>query len=1481
MSEIKKHRNNAIIPISSIIGDRFHIPSYQRGYRWTRSQVEDLLSDISEFLDGKGEGDFYCLQPLVVRKVSDGEGNPTLYRVIDGQQRLTTIWLILLSLDLEERFGLDYERPTRLGLIKDYSCGDEYCKDIANYQIWNLYVKEQWEKLASDEKNVELYHLFASKLFIQNWFHKNGRFPGDFMESVRFIWHDIEDEAKELTTFENLNSGKIPLTNAELIKALFLGTFGAVNTEGKLRQNLLAEEFDEVERRLREDDFWFFLNPDPKPTSCIGFIFELMQSLRDKEHHDKQEYSTYFYFRDEIGEKHAGSKAHNAMDTWNWVMQIFHVLEGWYGDPEIYNLIGYLRAFNLDIKSIFQQYEALRSKSEFRDYLKARCMKSVVWESEMDDELLRKFRYDSNKDKTNRLLLLLNIAMLGNQHTSEETGEQNRIKDITKFSFKDYHNCNWHIEHISPNNAAYAECMRDFVGEPHPIIGAKLKDVLNNEQKEKTDPFIAVLEDSVMSLSNLTLLSSHINESIGRKLFTEKRSIVIRKQTEGYYVPPCTMMVFTKSFTSAKNIKVETESNKFDYWSDIDREEYKKSVKLILVGYFGLKPAEERKIEKAVQPSYNAPCFIDTRSEKTPLSPSEVTGEVMPVMTFSELIKKYDYIVIPKIQRDYAQGRSREEDDGRATQVRTNLLNDIFFCNNEKKTDFQIVFGVEERRQTDTMLSVRTFIPIDGQQRLTTLFLLTLYRDKRWMPQEFLSPKFIYETRHAATDFCIAVTINEWYDFPTEIPSKAITGSVWFMDYWKQDPTVMSMLNMLDDIHKKSPTEYVKYPNLENIEFSFFDLGRHNISENIYLKMNSRGKPLTSFENLKAEIEKRYSQQLPVNWKQYIDTTWLDSFWATSKPTRLPDEGFLRYIANFLFIKMCEKSDFDKKVNEDKTVSQLEKISDLSSGKFVSSVPFIEAFGQVGFENLAQLLSIKSKNSWDDLIAPAWGWKNDDAEWRSVLDSSYTRRTVMYAIMLNAAYQSDLKDWLRFAWNMARNTVTNFETFCDCCKLFQKLEKIQHPKNSVQPSRSLLDVLCSEESKALSSNQQYVEERIKASKHTDERMFSLILDMERYAFFEGAIRSFFHSEEKPWIEFEKKCARRFSLIPVSQSERAIMCNIIKYIPDDKIPEVFHRDYLSFDDSNLRSIFLFEKNRNYIEQYLLEEEVSTSGFAEQLISLAKKLVDDSSKFYIRTDWEVPCILTYAEKRNGWKYRYDSFVLKDNVYVHIVKLLRHDIPGVKVSEANIYERVIVRGTEIDFTFQHHYFRYYATNHTIGLMGRKWNDQFLGHQSDKAHICILTLDDTQETLKSMLENMVDYAKTVRKECLDKFVTIFTDNNLIPNLYGYKDNTDIPIQGDEGETTFFEWITIAHHPSNAKWLCAVTLRNDMHIEVGLRKAPEDLVKDEDTKKNYQLLGLGSLFSTKNDWWYGVRDFNFSEESEALKQLRNLIHTIQQNNNS
>jgi len=195
----------------------FYIPNYQRGYRWTRQQVEDLLNDIFEFSQKDNAG-IYCLQPLVVVKRSSNErlldkvhaakdldevkrivnGQ---WEVVYGQQRLTTIRLILEVLGQSRFYDIEYE--TR--------------EDSADF-LNAFTAAEAAGENAEEKNNIDFYHIYQAATVIREWLEKIDK--NVLLNLVKFIWYETEEDPKEV--FARLNIGKISLTNAELIKALLL-----------------------------------------------------------------------------------------------------------------------------------------------------------------------------------------------------------------------------------------------------------------------------------------------------------------------------------------------------------------------------------------------------------------------------------------------------------------------------------------------------------------------------------------------------------------------------------------------------------------------------------------------------------------------------------------------------------------------------------------------------------------------------------------------------------------------------------------------------------------------------------------------------------------------------------------------------------------------------------------------------------------------------------------------------------------------------------------------------------------------------------------------------------------------------------------------------------------------------------------------------------------------------------------------------------
>lgn len=254
--------------ISELSEMKFFIPDYQRGYRWTKELVKDLLDDIDEFIK-KNQGGFYCIQPLVVKKniikseeyceklkkLNHEDNNLIViteklidkysqWEVIDGQQRLTTILILLnyFSSDKTNKYEVEYQTRTKS--------------------------KSFLSKIESKKKkeNIDYYHIVKANQQIKAWFRyekvDKEKFLDTLLKDVKFIWYESVNE-DPIKVFTRLNIGKISLTNSELVKALFLNKSNFKTSDLqriRLQQQEIASEWDKIEYRLQSDEFWLFLN---------------------------------------------------------------------------------------------------------------------------------------------------------------------------------------------------------------------------------------------------------------------------------------------------------------------------------------------------------------------------------------------------------------------------------------------------------------------------------------------------------------------------------------------------------------------------------------------------------------------------------------------------------------------------------------------------------------------------------------------------------------------------------------------------------------------------------------------------------------------------------------------------------------------------------------------------------------------------------------------------------------------------------------------------------------------------------------------------------------------------------------------------------------------------------------------------------------------------------------------------------------------
>jgi len=602
--------------IGELLGMSFFIPSYQRGYRWDKQQVKDLLGDIYDFATKKNktQEEFYCLQPIVVKECSPEDikrnnlksklNNDKWYEVIDGQQRLTTI-RIILSYIVKEM----YPGKSLFDKHKKHPFEIEYeTRKNTNSFLDNI-------ERNSDE--IDLYYISEAYSTIKTWFEELKDDPQIAQEAIRntlintekdqdkgtvqVIWYEITNDVNPIEIFTRINMGKIPLTNAELIKALFLQKRNFGNDDiAELRQIEISKEWDEMEYALQEDDFWGYLNKNENTIPArIEFLFDLIRNVAKQEDKDFDEkYGTdkdvtFRYFNTKFTEK---DKSFNVLeDIWEKVKDYFNALKEWFYSPVWYHYTGFLIYCGVDILEIYNLYKG-KTKKEFTESLIGRIRKEFSCKEESKYEKSgEQYKFDlsykDNEDKgiIRKLLLLFNIEFIVQQH--EEIMDENKEEDedyfIIKFPFELFKKEKWDIEHIDPQTPnpedqiqwlkTEKEDLKDEINKD-PKLSADIENFIQNE-KLNEDKFkdlcsrISSLKQND-SIGNLTLLNADINRSYGNSQFQTKRNVIIVKDMEGKFIPICTKHVFLKYFDKEGTSRTE--------WGKEDIQNYQNHIGHIL-----------------------------------------------------------------------------------------------------------------------------------------------------------------------------------------------------------------------------------------------------------------------------------------------------------------------------------------------------------------------------------------------------------------------------------------------------------------------------------------------------------------------------------------------------------------------------------------------------------------------------------------------------------------------------------------------------------------------------------------------------------------------------------------------------------------------------------------------------------------------------------------------------------------------------------
>lgn len=567
----------------------FYIPSYQRGYRWDQTQVEDLLKDIWDFAknDEKKKSDFYCLQPVVVKEDKDNNR----WIVIDGQQRLTTLSLLLSFI----------KESSRTPFVVGSSMYEIKYHTRSNLDF-NTPVKDA---------DIDSFHVFQAKEIINKWFiDRIEEIDYSAIEKVLFnksadvaqvkvIWYVTENEndIDSIKIFNNLNKGKIKLTNAELIKALFILKAQEIKNEKKVEElniHELSYEWNEIENNLQDNRLWYFIaNKDYNPATRIDIIFDFLTE-KEKKDDDDFAYRKFQNLYDKSDDVFWNvKKVENFSEAWKKVKEVYHTFLYWYEDSSLYHYVGYLIYNGISISTIYNECKDL-SKSQTVNKLQNLIGQKLLNFNKID---IDGYSYSENYDQCKKLLLFFNIETCVTQQQNQNIEANNRdLITYYKFPFDLYKLNNWDIEHVgSQKDNPLKEVKEKIIwlnyiesinyddsnwlnikisaSELSKTLTEKNKDEGNEFQKIYADIFAVIQKnenDTKDTIDNLALLDAGTNRGYGNALFPTKRQTIIQNDTNGIFIPACTKNLFLKYYSLDEKGSSQWKNS----WGDTDRKAY-------------------------------------------------------------------------------------------------------------------------------------------------------------------------------------------------------------------------------------------------------------------------------------------------------------------------------------------------------------------------------------------------------------------------------------------------------------------------------------------------------------------------------------------------------------------------------------------------------------------------------------------------------------------------------------------------------------------------------------------------------------------------------------------------------------------------------------------------------------------------------------------------------------------------------------------
>ena len=559
--------------VGKITGN-FYIADYQRGYRW-KEEVEMLLNDISEVEEGKN----YCLQPIVVKSVGDK------FELIDGQQRLTTLYLIQKFIqkyqpELPINYSLSYETRTN---------SKEFLENL------------DFTTFPDNPKNIDEYFIYEAAKIIKQWFekynnkeetkynsanHATNKIQAKLDEKVHVIWYEVDSSENSTQLFTRLNIGKIPLTNAELVKALFLSRNNGIDDPKQLE---IATQWDIIEKELRNDNFWYFITNEKAENYAtrIELVFNLMAN---KQVSDKERFRTFFFFSEKI------KREKDKSNVWLEILRYYQKLKEWYENFEVYHKVGYLITTQTITLQELLKESADKTKSVFQQSLDEKIAQSINFSKDYSE-----LSYGSHDAQIEKILLLFNVETI-----------RQKQDEFMRFPFERHKKENWSLEHIHAQNSEglnkdearrkwlidHKASLVSFNDESLKDLIARIDDLIAkidnpNDKSNKGEVFGPLFNDIVKAVSengdveeihsidNMALLSVNNNSTLNNSTFDVKRNKIISMDKTIEYIPVCTRRVFLKYYT-------DSDKNQLHFWGKADRKAYIQNMNDVLKTYLAI-----------------------------------------------------------------------------------------------------------------------------------------------------------------------------------------------------------------------------------------------------------------------------------------------------------------------------------------------------------------------------------------------------------------------------------------------------------------------------------------------------------------------------------------------------------------------------------------------------------------------------------------------------------------------------------------------------------------------------------------------------------------------------------------------------------------------------------------------------------------------------------------------------------------------------